>query len=174
MAALDTEKLTSKQQTSAFTAAMMLGALDARESIVERNIQLAMAILDEDPALARTLTLTVERIRAEVEKQLRAASPDPKQIFANQRQTISQAVADAKSAFAIANGAVRDAKSFRTAGTLFAAVKMPGFATVGLLEGNKVAEKEIVDALEKFKKVADCLNTVTLKTPAPNEPEPTG
>ena len=175
---LDQELFTSKfndlEEQEKVSASFMSGALKARGLFATQKVGFVQATLNVgDGKLADTLTRTVERIRAELEKQLRAASPDPKQIFANQRQTIGDSVAKAINALEAADAAANDARSFVNAVSVLGEAPMTtiDFTSLGIL-GQRVdmsAEQDIAAALEKLKKIADCLNTVT-----PGTPEPTG
>ena len=173
---LDQTKFTAKfknlKTQAQVSASFMLGALKARGLFATQKAGFVQATLNVyDEKLADTLTRTVERIRAELEKQLRAASPDPKQIFANQRRTIGDSVAKAINALEVENAANNDARSFVNALSVLGEAPMTtiDFTSLGIL-AQKVdmsAEQDIAAALEKLKKIADCLNTVIPGTPAP-------
>ena len=151
----------------------MIGTVNARGMIAVQKTGFAQALLNiKNEELADKLTRTVERIRAEIETQLRAATPDPQQIFANQRQTTGRLITEQRDAVRDADDEVKESRNTRNAMEMVS----PGILAAAKLEEDDTSpDAEIAAARKKLDEVADCLNTVrpgVPETPSPGTPTP--
>ena len=151
---------------------MLIGALQQSRASIERSAILvdAAATSIPDEVLADTLTRTVERIRAEIEKQMRATVPDPTKVFENQRATIGSTVGSMRQNVVDTKGSAEESLRFARNAEMLSGSAM--LTTAGFNAAN--IDTEAISTLEAVKKkldeVANCLKTVTLGTPVNTNP----
>lgn len=135
-----------------------------------RDLKNLAATLDEE-SLATGLTLTVERIRARLEKHLRDLIPDTKSIFDVQRELVGSRVAAVLGAAANSNNSQRRVLEFQRAMEV-SSIVAPAKARILLFNFQMTDEhvKSATDSVDQIRKllepVAKCLDKVNIGPPS--------
>lgn len=168
---LDAISSDSIDEKSRIGFSVMIGSIINDTQFTARVVSDALSSLKyEEDVLATTLTITVERIRAEMERQLRNTLPDPQEIFESQRKRVGAMVKESQD---VANNAVtrsEQSRMLQTSGFMssigFTEIRNTlADATLFVSEGNMDQLNEIKKTLDD---ISDCFDTIR-----PGNPEPT-
>jgi len=155
--------LSAEMKIQMYGAAALVGYLARSGQSLRDRVAFALDASKIDPkSLATVLTITVEGIRAEMEKQLRETLPDPEKIFRSQRERVGAIVKENRAATQNAKEEIKNNQSVINSALL---------ATLGFSESNIVVEKflivehedhrkQITEIEQELESVADCLDEV--------------